>query len=146
MKQRRLVRSVITELKPGKYELRVETPPDIDGVRHFRSRVVNVKNRAAAERKLREFIVEVQNETPATKKEKDSRNMSISTLLDLFIADITSAYTPHLLGIGLVQFSEGIRIPLPASFYQPCYLHRKHNVSIYRVLQLWKRLHGDSFF
>ena len=49
----------------------------------------------------------------------------------LLVADIASAHAPHLLGVCLVQFSEGIRIPLSAPFYQPCYLHRKHNVSIY---------------
>ena len=31
------------------------------------------------------------------------------------------------------KFFEGIRIPLPASFYQPCNFHRKHDVSIYYV-------------
>ena len=49
----------------------------------------------------------------------------------LLVADIASAHAPHLPGVCLVQFSEGIRIPLSAPFYQPCYLHRKHNVSIY---------------
>ena len=88
MRKRRSVNSRITELKPGKFELRVETPEDMDGVRHFRTLVVNVKNRAAAERRMREFIVKVQGETPLTKKEKDSRKMSVSTLLDLFIADM----------------------------------------------------------
>ena len=34
-------------------------------------------------------------------------------------------------GVCLIQFSEGIRIPLSAPFYQPCYLHRQHKVSIY---------------
>ena len=50
------------------------------------------------------------------------------------------------LGVCLVQFSEGIRVPLSASFYQPCYLHRKHNVSIYIVLQQRKRLHVNHNF
>lgn len=31
-------------------------------------------------------------------------------------------------------------------FYQPCYLHCQHNISIYRVLQWRKRLHGKNNF
>ena len=64
----------------------------------------------------------------------------------LLVADIASAHAPHPLGVCLVQFSEGIRVPLSASFYQPCYLHRKHNVSIYIVLQQSKRLHRKNTF
>ena len=64
----------------------------------------------------------------------------------LFITDITTAYTLHSLGVCLVQFSERICIALSASFYQPCYLHREHNVSIYIVLQLLKRLHEKNNF
>jgi hypothetical protein len=42
----------------------------------------------------------------------------------LFIAEITPTYAPHLLGVCFIQFAEGVRISLPASFYQPCFLHR----------------------
>jgi hypothetical protein len=56
----------------------------------------------------------------------------------LLVADIPSAYAPHLLGVCLVQFAEGIRIPLPAPFYQPCHFHRKRGVSIYKVLRRGK--------
>ena len=52
-----------------------------------------------------------------------------------FIAIMKSGFCPlsprHPLGVCLVQFSEGIRVPLSAPFYQPCYLHREHNVSIH---------------
>ena len=51
----------------------------------------------------------------------------------LFVTDIPTAYAPHPLGVCLVQFSEGIRIPLSAPFYQPRNFHRKHDVSIYYV-------------
>ena len=34
-------------------------------------------------------------------------------------------------GVCLIQFSEGISVPLSALFYQPCYLHRQHKVAIY---------------
>ena len=35
-----------------------------------------------------------------------------------------------------------VRVSLPASFYQPCRLHREHDASIDKVLPLLKRLHG----
>jgi hypothetical protein len=65
----------------------------------------------------------------------------------LLIADIPTAYAPHPLGVCLVQFAERVRVPLPASFYQPCCLHRVHDASVHRVLSIWKRLHGiPNFF
>lgn len=83
------VNSKIVDLKNGKYELRVETPVDADGVRHQRSKRVKAANRSIAERKLREFMATVLDEEPATKKERDSRKMPVSALLDLFIEDMT---------------------------------------------------------
>ena len=50
-----------------------------------------------------------------------------------FVTDIPTTYAPHPLGVCLIQFSEGIRIPLSAPIYQPCNFHRKHDVSIYYV-------------
>lgn len=89
MEHSKKVKSRIVDLKNGKYELRVETPEDADGVRHERSTRIKAASRSAAERKLREFIAIVLDEEPATKKERDSRKMPISTLLDLFIEDMT---------------------------------------------------------
>ena len=83
------VKSRIVNLQNGKYLLRVETPEDADGVRHERCRTVKAVSKSAAERKLRDFISEVLDEEPATKKEHDSRHMPVSTLLDLFIEDMT---------------------------------------------------------
>ena len=64
----------------------------------------------------------------------------------LLVADIPSAHAPHPLGVCLVQFSERIRIALSAPFYQPCYLHREHNVSIYIVRKLQKDCTGKTTF
>lgn len=83
------VKTRIINLQNGKYLLRVETPEDADGVRHERCRTVKAVSKSVAERKLRDFISEVLDEEPATKKEHDSRHMSVSTLLDLFIEDMT---------------------------------------------------------
>jgi hypothetical protein len=64
----------------------------------------------------------------------------------LFVADIPTAYASHLLGVCLVQLSEGIRIALPAPFYQPCHFHRKHDVSLYKVRKTRKYCMGMITF
>ena len=58
------LKTKVVKLKPGKYELRVETQPDADGIKHQRARKVKAASRSAAERKLREFIAEVLQEEP----------------------------------------------------------------------------------
>ena len=83
---------------------------------------------------------------PVERSEDNHESIVQHILHCLLVTDIAPAHAPHLLGVCLVQFSEGIRVPLSASFYQPCYLHRKHNVSIYIVLQQSKRLHGKNTF
>jgi len=85
------VKTKIVNLQNGRYELRVETQEDADGIKHQRSTRVKAVNKSAAERKLREFITEVLDEEPRTKKERDSRKLPVSTLLDLFIEDMTMA-------------------------------------------------------
>lgn len=85
------VKTRIVDLQNGKYELRVETPEDADGVRHERSTRIKAASKSAAERKLREFMATVLDEEPTTKKERESRKMPVSTLLDLFIEDMTVA-------------------------------------------------------
>lgn len=82
------LKTKVVNLKNGKYELRIETQPDTDGICHQRVKKVKAATRQAAERKLRDFIAEVLNEEPVTQKEKENRNMPVSTLLDLFISDM----------------------------------------------------------
>ena len=88
MINRNKIRTKVVQLKPGKYELRIETQPDADGIKHQRVRKVKAASRSSAERKLREFIAEVLQEEPVTQKVKDNKNMTVSTLLDLFISDM----------------------------------------------------------
>ncbi len=83
------VKTRIINLQKGKYLLRVETPEDADGVRHERCKTIKAASKSVAEIKLREFIAEVSDEEPATKKERDNRKMPVSALLDLFIEDMT---------------------------------------------------------
>ena len=82
------VKTKVVNLRNGKYELRVETQPDADGITHQRVRKVKAASKSSAERKLREFIAEVLQEEPVTNKVRDNKNMSVSTLLDLFIEDM----------------------------------------------------------
>ena len=82
------VKTKVVNLKNGKYELRVETQPDEDGIRHQRVKKVKAASKSAAERKLREFMAEVLKEEPVTQKVRDNKTMPVSTLLDLFIADM----------------------------------------------------------
>ena len=91
MTGRKSVRTKIRDLKNGFFDLRVYTKEDADGVVHSRTKRVKANNKAAAERILRSFIVEVQNENPLTQKEKDNRKMSVSALLDLYIEDMKLA-------------------------------------------------------
>ncbi len=50
---------------------------------------------------------------------EDDEESIVQHIVDgLFVADIASAHAPHSLGVCLVQFAEGLRIPLPAPFYQ----------------------------
>ncbi len=91
MESRKLVRTKIWDLKNGYFQLRVYTREDADGVVHTRSKMVKANNKAAAERILRRFVVEVQNENPPTQKEKENRKMSVSNLLDLYIDDMKLA-------------------------------------------------------
>ena len=91
MASKKLVRTKIRDLRNGYFDLRVFTKQDADGIVHSRNKRVKANNKAAAERMLRSFIVEVQNENPLTQKEKDSRKMSVSTLLDLYIEDMRLA-------------------------------------------------------
>ncbi len=76
----------IKYLGNNKYLLRAETPPDEEGVKHSKNRTVEAKDRTDAERQLRKLISEVAKEKPATKKQRDNRNMSVSELLDRYIA------------------------------------------------------------
>lgn len=73
-------------LSNGKYLLRVETPADDDGIKHTKNRTVEAKDWNDAERQLRKLISEVAKEKPATKKQRDNRRMSVSELLDRYIA------------------------------------------------------------
>ena len=83
---------------------------------------------------------------PVERSEDNHESIVQHILHCLLVTDIAPAHAPHLLGVCLVQFSERISIALSAPFYQPCYLHREHNVSIYIVLSLWKRLHEKGTF
>ena len=76
----------IRNLGNGKYLLRVLTEPDAEGQRHTKSKTVEAKDWSDAERQLRKLINEVAKEVPATKKQRDSRKMSVSELLDRYIA------------------------------------------------------------
>ncbi len=91
MTDKKRIRTKIWDYGDGRYDLRVITKEDADGVTHTRSKRVRANSKAAAERMLRQFIVEVQNENPMTKKEKDSRKMTVSELLDLYIEDMKLA-------------------------------------------------------
>ena len=70
----------------NKYLLRAETPQDEEGVKHSKNKTVEAKDWSDAERQLRKLISEVAKEKPATKKQRDNRNMSVSQLLDRYIA------------------------------------------------------------
>ena len=76
----------IRDLGNGKYLLRVETQADDDGIKHSKNKTVEAKDWSDAERQLRKLISEVAKEKPATKKQRDNRNMSVSQLLDRYIA------------------------------------------------------------
>ena len=88
---KKTIRTKIRDLKNGYFDLRVFTREDADGVTHTRNKRVKASSKSAAERMLRQFLVEVQNENPMTKKEKDSRKMTVSQLLDLYIEDMKLA-------------------------------------------------------
>ena len=76
----------IKYLGNNKYLLRAETPQDEEGVKHSKNKTVEAKDWSDAERQLRKLISEVAKEKPATKKQRDNRNMSVSQLLDRYIA------------------------------------------------------------
>ena len=88
---KKTIRTKIRDLKNGYFDLRFFTREDADGVTHTRNKRVKASSKSAAERMLRQFLVEVQNENPMTKKEKDSRKMTVSQLLDLYIEDMKLA-------------------------------------------------------